>query len=77
MVSSLNHHFSVVHLRVHPNYLSWLASGKAQPLEQDKSEQPWHSLVIRRTRWYDLLKPEDRAEGLDGLWALNGLMMQT
>lgn len=77
MISSLNHHFSVLHLRVHPNYLAWLETGKAQPLDQDKSEHPWQSLVIRRTRWFDMLKPEDRAEGLEGLWALNGWMMRS
>ncbi|KAL1952522.1 hypothetical protein VTO42DRAFT_5090 [Malbranchea cinnamomea] len=78
MVSSLNHHFAVLHLRVHPSYLSWLATGKPQSVEaSDTSGQPWHSLIVRRTRWFDLLKPEDRAEGLEGLWALFSWLMRS
>ena len=73
MISSLNHHFSIVHLRVHSNYLEWLATGKTDFPEQPSdsgSESPWHRLVIRRTRWFDLLNPEDRVEAFNGIWAL-------
>ena len=40
------------------------------------SKQPWYRLDIRRTRWYDLLVPEDRVEAMKGIWAVLGFMMR-
>jgi hypothetical protein len=78
MISSINHHFSIVHVRVHPAYLDWLASGTlpALPDSSTDTEQPWHTLVLRRTRWYDLLNADDRLEGLDALWAVFSWLMR-
>ncbi|KAK2750722.1 hypothetical protein FQN57_002795 [Myotisia sp. PD_48] len=72
MISSLNHHFSIVHIRVHSNYLEWLSTGRTEfpDDDTDTSEQPWHRLVVRRTRWFDFLNVKDRVDGFDGLWAL-------
>ncbi|PGH33276.1 hypothetical protein GX50_03887 [[Emmonsia] crescens] len=78
MVSSINHHFSIVHLRVHSTYLEWLTTGKGDFPDQsgDSSGTPWHVLQLRRTRWFDLFNPSDRLEGLEGLWALFSWLMR-
>ncbi|KAK2882394.1 hypothetical protein FQN49_000397 [Arthroderma sp. PD_2] len=84
MVSSINHHFSIVHLRVHDNYLKWLATGKTDFANTDTASSqdpnlktpPWQCLVLRRTRWFDFFNPIDRKEGFDGLWAVLTHMMR-
>lgn len=78
MLSSLNHHLSVLHLRVHHQYLEWLTTGNATFAEPGPgSEQPpWHALELRRTRWFDLLQVSDRREVFDGLWSLFAWMMR-
>ncbi|OJD14928.1 hypothetical protein AJ78_04767 [Emergomyces pasteurianus Ep9510] len=78
MVSSINHHFSIVHLRVHSNYLEWLTNGKGDFPDEpgDSTGIPWDVLQLRRTRWFDLFNPNDRLEGLNGLWALFSWLMR-
>ncbi|EAS35560.3 uncharacterized protein CIMG_00914 [Coccidioides immitis RS] len=75
MVSSINHHFAILRLRVHANYIEWLKTGKTNfPVED--AEQPWHRIVLRRTRWFDFFNPEDRVAGLDALWTIFSYMMR-
>ncbi|PGH08886.1 hypothetical protein GX51_00943 [Blastomyces parvus] len=78
MVSSINHHFSIVHLRVHSTYLEWLTASKGNISDpsSDSTDNPWHVLRMRRTRWFDLFKPSDRLEGLEGLWAIFSWLMR-
>ncbi|KAJ5178871.1 hypothetical protein N7492_002081 [Penicillium capsulatum] len=71
MVSSINHHIALVHLRVHRRYLEILTNGSSTfPEDSDDSNQPWHVLNLQRTRWYDLLDANDRLEGLKGVWSM-------
>ncbi|EEH49182.2 uncharacterized protein PADG_05261 [Paracoccidioides brasiliensis Pb18] len=78
MVSSINHHFSILHLRVHSKYLEWLTTGKVNVEDEtgDSCGTPWYALQLRRTRWLDLLDANDRLEGLNGLWALFSWLMR-
>lgn len=78
MISSINHHISILHLRVHPRYLEWLAGEQDKPATENTQphSQPWHKLELRRTKWFDLLKAEDRVEALDGIWGLFGWLMR-
>ncbi|KLJ10201.1 hypothetical protein EMPG_14418 [Blastomyces silverae] len=78
MVSSINHHFSIVHLRVHSTYLEWLTTSKGNLSDpsKDNTDTPWHVLQMRRTRWFDLFNASDRLEGLEGLWALFSWLMR-
>jgi hypothetical protein len=77
LVSSLNHHASILKLRVHAAYLEHLETGScpsgpdssADGTNAEKCEN-WSSPILQRTRWYDLLLPEDRVEFLRGLWAV-------
>ncbi|KAG5304108.1 hypothetical protein I7I50_11092 [Histoplasma capsulatum G186AR] len=78
MVSSINHHFSIVHIRVHSTYLEWLTGNKGNFSDpsRDSTGTPWYVLRLRRTKWFDLFNPSDRLEGLDGLWALFSWLMR-
>lgn len=69
-VSSVNTHLSLLHLRVHPAYISWLETGALpSPLPADED---WCRPIVRRSRWYDLFNAEDRVEATRGLWTLFG-----
>ncbi|KAJ5287048.1 hypothetical protein N7478_002734 [Penicillium angulare] len=71
MVTSINHHIAILHLRVHRRYIDILTSGESDfPEESDNPDQPWHVLKLQRSRWYDLLDAKDRVEGLKGVWSL-------
>jgi hypothetical protein len=74
MVSSLNHHISVLKLRVHRLYLQYLETGKLP--EEEPSDPRWHSPTLERTRWFDLFKVEDRTEAMRGLWGIIAYLMR-
>ncbi|KAJ5151050.1 uncharacterized protein N7482_010302 [Penicillium canariense] len=77
MVSSINHHISILHLRVHRRYLDVLTKGDSDFPPDSDSDQPWHVLKLQRTRWYDLLDGPDRVEALKGVWALFHYQLRT
>ena len=68
MISSINHHVSILHLRVHRRYLDIFTHGDSTfpPTEGE----PWHVLKLQRTRWFDLFDAKDRIEALKGVWQL-------
>ncbi|KAJ5591687.1 uncharacterized protein N7459_002056 [Penicillium hispanicum] len=71
MISSINHHIAILHLRVHRRYLDILSTGESTfPEDSDTPDQPWHVLKLQRSRWYDLLDANDRVEALKGVWSL-------
>lgn len=83
MISSINHHVSIVHLRVHRRYLDYITHGKSDFHEgsgsrssEQEQEQPWHTLSLRRTRWYDLMKAEERLEAFEGVWRVFHYLMR-
>ncbi|KAI9848453.1 MAG: hypothetical protein M1837_000248 [Sclerophora amabilis] len=79
LVSSLNHHVSIVQLRVHASYLQFLESGKL-PSDQDYPMSldgtPWYELRMCRTKWFDLFCAEDRLELMRGFWGIMAWMMR-
>ncbi|GES66172.1 translational activator GCN1 [Aspergillus terreus] len=77
MLSSINHHIAILHLRVHRRYLEVMTTGQSDfPPESDTPEQAWHELRLRRTRWYDLLNGEDRVEVFKGIWSIFHYMLR-
>ncbi|KAJ5628531.1 hypothetical protein N7490_010759 [Penicillium lividum] len=71
MVSAINHHIAILHLRVHRRYLDILTYGESNfPEESNIPDQPWHVLTLQRTRWYNLFDANDRIEALKGVWSL-------
>lgn len=77
MVSSLNHHISILHLLVSPTYLHYLATGSASPSHPaPNTPLPPDRLELRRSRWYDLLDAGDRAEAMRGVWGVMACLMR-
>ncbi|KAF2012321.1 hypothetical protein BU24DRAFT_426190 [Aaosphaeria arxii CBS 175.79] len=74
MVSSLNHHISILKLRVHRQYIRFITDGT---LPSDTPQDPnWHVPVLQRTRWYDLFSVEDRTEAMRGVWGVMAYLMR-
>lgn len=75
MVSSLNHHVSVVKLRVHPLYIRYLTEGTLP--EEKPSDAEWCSPKLQRTRWFDLFDISDRTEAMRGIWGIMAYLMRS
>ncbi|KAF2268615.1 hypothetical protein CC78DRAFT_530048 [Lojkania enalia] len=74
MVSSLNHHISILKLRIHRFYIRYLTDGI---LPDDTHLDPqWKSPILHRTRWFDLFLVEDRTEAMRGLWGIMAYLMR-
>ncbi|MCJ1257288.1 hypothetical protein MMC24_005113 [Lignoscripta atroalba] len=76
MISSLNHHISIVRLRVHPEYLNYITNGE-HCRDLDPMQRPWYILEMVRSKWFDLLLPDDRLQAMRGIWGIMGFMMRT
>ena len=81
LVSSLNHHISVLRMRVSDRYLAWLQGGGGRE-ESASSEESFQAqansgmLQLWRTKWYDLFIPEERLEAQKGVWNVMGWLMK-
>jgi hypothetical protein len=73
MISSLNHHISVLQLRVHPLYLQHLTEGT---LPEEPLKLNWFSPKLQRTRWFDLFNVDDRTEAMRGIWGVMSYVMR-
>ncbi|KAF2724291.1 hypothetical protein K431DRAFT_155641 [Polychaeton citri CBS 116435] len=65
MVSSLNHHISVLKLTVHDAYLEYLESATSPnpaPLQQD-----WCQPRLQRTKWFDIFDVDERQEAFTAI----------
>ncbi|KAJ4984710.1 hypothetical protein SVAN01_09824 [Stagonosporopsis vannaccii] len=74
MVSSLNHHISLLKLHVHSAYLRYLTEGELPEIQP--SDPDWCSPKLQRTRWFDLFKADDRSEAMRGLWGVMSYLMR-
>ncbi|KAL4792879.1 hypothetical protein BDV19DRAFT_240911 [Aspergillus venezuelensis] len=70
MLSSINHHLSILHLRIHRRYLDIITNGTSDVPPDSDNDHPWHILKLRRTRWYDLFDGKDRVEVFRGVWTI-------
>lgn len=74
MVSSLNHHISLLRLRIHPSYLEYMTDGVLpSPMSSDAE---WCSPKLQRTRWLNLFDNEDRIEAMRGIWGILSYLMR-
>jgi hypothetical protein len=72
MVSSLNHHISLLKLTVHGAYVEFLTSGRVpDPWPTDPA---WSSPRLQRTPWYDLLDCAQRVNAFRALWAVTAFL---
>jgi hypothetical protein len=68
LVSSLNHHISILKLTAHGAYVDYLTSATVpHPLPEDAE---WSVPKLQRTQWFDLFDVEQRVEAFRGLWGV-------
>ncbi|KAF2211285.1 hypothetical protein CERZMDRAFT_106504 [Cercospora zeae-maydis SCOH1-5] len=73
MVSSLNHHISIIKFTVHGAYLDYLETEK---LPDPTVDENWSRPRLQRTRWYDLLDVNDRIEAFRILWGITSYLFR-
>lgn len=72
MVSSLNHHISIIKLTVHGAYVEYLQTETVpDPLP---SARDWSSPKLQRTQWFDLLNVDQRVEAFRALWGVTAYL---
>ena len=69
MVSSLNHHISILKMTAHIAYLDYVRTETLpEPLPEGTD---WCRPKLQRTKWYDLLNVEDRVQAFRTLWGIS------
>jgi hypothetical protein len=66
MLSSLNHHLSILKLTVHETYLDSLATGT----QASNAERGWQRPRLQRSKWFDIFNCEQRIEAFRCLWGV-------
>ena len=41
-----------------------------------EEQRDWYELKMQRSKWYDLLDPDDRIDAMMGVWAIMSWMMR-
>lgn len=70
MVSSANHHVALLKMKVHPDYLEWLESGRSVSGEEIEDGLRRNVLYVQRSKWYDLFDVGARRELVVALWTV-------
>jgi len=70
MVTSVNHHVALLRMRVHPDYIAWIDSGKEVPNEESSHGLKKNILYVQRSCWYDMFDVQARKEFLTALWGV-------
>ncbi|KAL8647202.1 MAG: hypothetical protein Q9226_006534 [Calogaya cf. arnoldii] len=75
LISSINHHISIVNIRIDDRYLDFIITGTQQE-DFDPSTEGWWRLDVKRSKWFDLFDPGDRGEAMRGIWGIMRRMMR-
>ena len=75
MISSVNHHVSIVHLRIPLKYLNYVAQ-RPTYYGIDSGFSDWYRLEIQRSKWYDLFNAHHRLEAMRAIWGITGYLMR-
>lgn len=70
VISALFHHISVVRVRVPDRLLAVLDGDK------DDGDKSWVALEVRRSKWFDFFKVEDRLAAMQLLWSMMNYLMR-
>lgn len=68
MISSVNHHVALQRMKVHPDYLAWVESGRPVSPEEGEEGLRRDVLYVQRSIWYDMFDVQARREFLTQLW---------
>ncbi|CAG8972843.1 hypothetical protein HYALB_00001262 [Hymenoscyphus albidus] len=66
LISALNHHVSIVRVRVPDVLLGVLEGGSGQ----------WRKVVMWRSKWFDLFLSDDRVEAMQIVWGMMAWLMR-
>ncbi|KAL8852611.1 MAG: hypothetical protein Q9221_002491 [Calogaya cf. arnoldii] len=75
LISSINHHISIVNIRIDDRYLDFVTNGSEEE-HFDPSTEEWWRLDVKRSKWYDLFDPRDRGQAMRGVWGIMRWMMR-
>lgn len=73
VISALFHHISVLRVRVPDRLLAVLEGEREDPASAAMS---WGRLEVRRSKWYDLFKVDDRIAAMQLLWSMMAYLMR-
>jgi len=74
VISALFHHVSVVRIRVPDRLLAVLDGQDDEPVPgQGRS---WGRLEVRRSKWFDLFRAEQRVEAMQLIWSMMAYLMR-
>ncbi|KAI9851730.1 MAG: hypothetical protein M1838_002945 [Thelocarpon superellum] len=68
LISSLNHHVSILRLQVSDAYLESLEKGS--PMRSPEHTHHPHVLELHRTPWFDLFDAQARVQALGAIWTV-------
>lgn len=74
MVSSLNHHVSILKLTVHSAYTEYVRT--EQLPTPPPSDPNWSSPKLQRTKWYDLFDIDERVQAYRAIWGITAYLMR-
>ena len=69
LISAMNHHISIVRVRVPDRYLQTLTTGSDEILGEP--------MMVQRSQWFDLLVPDGRLQAMRGLWGALGWLLRS
>jgi hypothetical protein len=69
LVSSLNHHVSIVRARVPASLMEVLEGGDCS--------KGWESMTMWRSKWYDLFLIDERIEAMELVWGMMAWLMRS
>lgn len=70
MVTAVNHHVALLRMRVHPDYVAWIESGKEVLDEEGPEGLKKNVLYVQRSGWYDMFDIPSRKQFLTALWGV-------
>ena len=68
VISAMNHHVSIVRVRIPDRYLQNLTVGTDEILDEP--------LIFQRSLWFDLLTPDGRLQAMRGVWGALGWLLR-
>ena len=66
LVSALNHHVSILRVRVPDTLLEVLGGGEGE----------WEKVVVWRSKWFDLFLAQERIEAMELVWGMMAWLMR-
>ena len=74
MVSSLNHHVSILKFTVHSAYTEYVRTEQLPtPLPNDPN---WSSPRLQRTMWYNFFDVDERVQAYRAIWGITAYLMR-